>query len=110
MPRRRPPPDGRCPASDATTASSPQILSPVTGAAYQIRAARLDDADPLSLVATADGSVRTLYWFVDAGYVGAASPSELLAWRPARAGEFSVSVVDDRGASDSRTVRVELVP
>jgi penicillin-binding protein 1C len=89
-------------------AAKPLITSPLTGAAYEVRAPRIGQ-DSLSLVATADGGVRTLYWFVDSGFVGASAPSVPLAWIPSHAGEFALSVVDDHGASDTRTLRVGLM-
>jgi penicillin-binding protein 1C len=108
MPRRRAPPAGNC-AVAGVAAAKPLITSPLTGAAYEVRAPRIGQ-DSLSLAATADGAVRTLYWFVDSGFVGSSAPSVPLAWIPTRAGEFALSVVDDLGASDTRTLRVGFIP
>jgi len=107
MPRRQVPVAGACTSSDAAS-TKPAITSPLAGATYEVRASRLG-ADPMSLVATADGDVRTLYWFVDSDFVGMSAPSAALAWVPSRAGDFTLSVVDDHGASDTRTLRVGLV-
>ena len=109
MPRRRPPESGDCGTPEFSVAARPSIASPLSGAVYQIRAQRLG-ADALNLVASGDGAIRRLYWFVDSSFVGQSEPSAPLAWIPPRAGEFEISVVDDQGASDSRTVRVGLIP
>jgi penicillin-binding protein 1C len=108
MPRRPPAAAGECAVESSPPAMRPQIQSPVAGAAYQLRARRVGQ-DSLSLLATADGAVQTLYWFVDSGFVGAAPPSVAVAWTLQGPGEYTLSVVDDRGASDSRSVRVGLV-
>jgi penicillin-binding protein 1C len=81
----------------------------MSGAAYDLRTRRLG-ADPLAFTATADGAVRTLYWFVDSAYVGASAPSRSLYWTPSRPGRYDLSVVDDHGASDTRKLEIELVP
>jgi len=109
MPRRRPPPPGECADGGALLAARPQIRSPVTGAVYELRVSH-PTASPIGLAATADGDVQMLYWFADANFLGAAPPNTTLPWTPARAGEFALSVVDDHGASDTRTVRVGMVP
>jgi penicillin-binding protein 1C len=105
MPRRRPPED-HCggPLSGAQDVL-PVITSPHTGATYQMRSGA-GKTGALSLNATAGAEVKTLYWFADGGFVGASRPSVPLPWDPDRAGEITVSVVDDRGGSVSRIVRV----
>jgi penicillin-binding protein 1C len=105
MPRRRPP-DDRCAQQFATTEDLPPVItSPLTGATYQLRRAH-GATDVLQLNATADAGVQILYWFADGGFIGASRPSVALPWAPARAGEMAISVVDDRGGSASRVVRV----
>lgn len=109
MPRRRPPAPGDCGLADGPATRPPEITSPLTGVAYQVRAAELG-CQTLPLVASADGDARTLYWFVDAQFVGAGRPSVPLYWTPTRTGEFTVTAIDDHGASAGRPVRVGLVP
>jgi penicillin-binding protein 1C len=109
VPRRRPPEPGDCGPSNTLAAAKPAITSPTSGAAYEVRTRRLG-ADALVLTATADGAVRTLYWFVDSAYVGASAPSRSLYWTPSHPGRFDLSVVDDHGASDARKLEVELLP
>jgi len=109
MPRRRVPED-HC-ASRVVSASvvPPQIVSPMTGATYQIRRAT-DSANALQLNATAGSEIHALYWFADGAFLGESRPSSPFAWTPARTGEFALSVVDDLGASATRMVRVAAVP
>jgi penicillin-binding protein 1C len=109
IPRRRPPEPGDCGSASTLAAAKPAITSPMSGAAYDLRTRRLG-ADPLAFTATADGAVRTLYWFVDSAYVGASAPSRSLYWTPSRPGRYDLSVVDDHGASDTRKLEIELVP
>jgi penicillin-binding protein 1C len=105
MPRRRPPENQCLGQLTATQEGAPVITSPMTGATYQLRASHGED-DLLSLNATAEAGVNTLYWFADGGFIGANRPSMALPWRPAHAGEVTISVVDDRGGAASRAVRV----
>ena len=108
IPRRRPPEPGDCGSASTLAAAKPAITSPMSGAAYELRTRRLG-ADTLAFTATADGAVRTLYWFVDSAYVGASAPSRSLYWTPSRPGRYDLSVVDDHGASDTRKLEIELV-
>jgi penicillin-binding protein 1C len=104
MPRRRPP-DDQCGGQLAGVQDiAPVITSPRTGGTYQMRADNSPEA--LALNATAGAEVRTLYWFADGVFVGASRPSVALPWQPSHVGEFTISVVDDRGGSASRAVRV----
>jgi penicillin-binding protein 1C len=109
MPRRSPPAAGECSSMQAMSTSKPSITSPMAGATYEIHARQVG-AESLTLVANADGAVQTLYWFVDSGFIGTSRPSSPLSWAPSRAGAFHLSVVDDRGVSDSRALQIGLVP
>jgi penicillin-binding protein 1C len=105
MPRRRPPED-RCGGQlSGAQDVAPIITSPRTGGTYQMRAAN-DAPEALSLNATASAEVGMLYWFADGGFVGASRPSVALPWQPSHTGEITISVVDDRGGSASRAIRV----
>lgn len=108
MPRRRPPPPGDCETADLA-GTAPQIVSPLSGVAYSVRAARLGQ-ETLALNANAEGDVAALYWFVDEAFVGSSRPGVALAWTPQRSGGFRLLAIDERGRSDSRRLRVELVP
>jgi penicillin-binding protein 1C len=107
MPRRAPPPAGNCEPAITTAGAGPQILSPLTGVSYRLRPSRFAEEGQLSFLATADGGVRQLYWFVNDAFVGVSRPSRPIAWTPAAAGHYSLSVVDDHGRSDGRELRVD---
>lgn len=105
LPRASPPQDGDCAAE--TDGDPPQITSPLRGAAYTLR--RGDSEQRIVFNATVDGSARTLYWFVDDAYVGAAKAGEPLFWDAGAAGRHIVRATDDRGRGDSRELRIDLV-
>lgn len=108
MPRRSPPPPGHCGGVATAPGSGPRILSPLHGVTYRLRGSAVPGGGELSFVASADGGVRQLYWFVDGAFVGSARPSRPITWTPKRGGAHSLSVVDDQGRSDGRLLRVEL--
>jgi penicillin-binding protein 1C len=106
LPRAKPPDDGDCGLD--IDGDPPRITSPLRGAAYTLR--RKADADRrITFNATADGSARTLYWFVDDAYVGSGDAGQPLAWDAATAGRHRVRVVDDRGRADTRELIVDVV-
>ncbi|MDR3415447.1 MAG: penicillin-binding protein 1C [Nevskia sp.] len=108
MPRRRPPPPGDC-APAAVAGTPPAITSPLSGATYTLRTARLGhEAVQLSAIAEAD--VRSLYWFVGGSFVASAGPAQSLPWVPPGSGRYQLRVVDDHGRADSRELRVEVAP
>jgi penicillin-binding protein 1C len=106
---RRPLPANHCGVADSRTASiGPTIVYPATGATYQLHATQIG-TESLQLSATAGTEIGRLYWFADGAFVGMSRPSSELAWAPTHPGNISVSVVDDRGSSASRDVRVALI-
>lgn len=48
-------------------------------------------------------------WPMGQHFVGRSAPGGSLGWQPARADSYQVHVVDDRGRSDTRAVRLSLV-
>lgn len=106
MPRREPPPPPVCDRGQTPVdASAPQITSPSRGAVYTIRL-----SNPIAIDLRATDATRTLYWFADRGFLGRTGSGESLAWTPARAGRYTVRVLDESGRSDVRDVSVEVVP
>ncbi len=109
MPRRPIPPD-RC-GSDAQSSEhvTPAITYPRSGGTYELHAAELGH-ETLQLSATAGPGVASLYWFADGAYVGSSPPSTALAWAPTHSGDVDLSVVDDRGDTADRNIRVAVIP
>ena len=109
MPRRRVPEDHCASRRASASIVPPQIVSPVTGATYQVGGSTASTST-LQLNATAGSEVHALYWFADGAFLGESRPSAPYAWVPSHTGEFALSVVDDLGASATRMVRVASVP
>lgn len=109
LPRRTPPPlpEDCALAGNGHDGTDPQITSPILGATYTLRPGREAEI-PLNAIADAD--VRELYWFANNSFVGRGTPGTTLAWHPPGAGQYNVSVVDDRGRSASRPLTVTVVP
>lgn len=108
MPRTRPPPAGDCERS-VPGGIPPAISSPLRNATYALRASRIG-AESVPLAASAEGTVRTIHWFVDDAYVGSAQPEAAVPWRPRHSGSYLVRAVDDQGRSDARELRIAVVP
>jgi penicillin-binding protein 1C len=108
MPRRTPPPAGRCNSSalSASAQDGPQIVSPLRTGHYILR---LTSPSPLALRANSTQS-GPIYWFADSAFVGQAPAGTDLHWSPPLAGRYSLNAVDAQGASDSREVWVEFAP
>ena len=108
MPRRQPPAPADC-QRGIPGSHPPSINSPLRNATYTLRASRVG-SESIPLAATTDGGVRTLHWFVDDAYVGTARPDATVTWTPGRSGTFTVRAIDDQGQSDSRELRVAVIP
>lgn len=108
IPRRLPPPaPAVCAAQAVATGLAPQITSPQTGLIYSVRA-RETVRSTVSLSAVSDADARMLYWFIDEKFIVRTVPGQAYEW-PAKAGRFTVRVVDDHGRADVREMQVEVV-
>jgi penicillin-binding protein 1C len=106
IPRRPPPPGADCSGlADDGSGSPPRITSPWRATHYALRLSHPEQAR-LTLAATVDADVARQYWFAGDAYIGSAKAGEALAWTPDRAGQWTLSVVDDHGRHDSRRVDV----
>jgi penicillin-binding protein 1C len=103
VPRRKPP-HIDC-SGMASLGDAPKISSPLASLAYTLRLSRPDETIALQAAASSE----QLYWFDNQIYLGSAKSSSI-AWRPQAGGWHQLSVVDDQGRSDSRQVKVELLP
>lgn len=103
--RRSPPlfnPD--CP-SMAMLGIKPQITSPKTQLDYIMRANI--NLNPIPLMATTDGDVADLYWFINEVFLAKTRRNQAYIWH-AKPGKFVIRVVDDHGQSDARDITVRL--
>ena len=83
---------------------APKIISPMLETEYLISPSEAM-FNNLPLEATVDADVREVYWFVDKQFIGRSDPQETQFWS-LQAGTFQISVVDDKGRSDSRQVKI----
>jgi penicillin-binding protein 1C len=108
IPRRKPPQNPDCANAGAPEGTPPQITSPLRGSSYVMRVTQ-QERQRIALAAVTDADVRTLYWFVDDGFVGSSKPGEAFFWQPASAGSYRLRAVDDHGRSDERPLDVRLI-
>ncbi|MBI9107032.1 MAG: penicillin-binding protein 1C [Spirochaetales bacterium] len=85
--------------------SPPMIISPLTGGTYIIRRTRTRN-NSIPLVAVADADTTTLFWFSDNNFIGKTARDGRLEWFP-KEGEYSLTVLDDIGRSDTVMVIIE---
>lgn len=82
-----------------------EILSPIAKSEYLID--RRDSTD-LSLVASAAGDVKTLYWYVNEEYYGSSKPNESLFFNPS-SGKNQITCIDDLGRKASTSIQVKYI-
>lgn len=103
--RSTPPPfEPDCSVLDFAVGAPPTIISPRSQLIYNLRLGRPNQR--VLLYASVDADVKKIYWFIDNRFVGAVTPEQELFW-PAKAGKYTVRVVDDHGRTDSRELTVE---
>lgn len=108
IPRRKPPPAGQCAGAQAApSVRPPRIISPLAGVRYALRLDELG-VKSLPLQAHADASITSLHWFADGAYLGRSAPGAVLAYVPNRVGAVRLTVSDEGGGSDSRSLEVQL--
>jgi penicillin-binding protein 1C len=83
---------------------APKILSPVSETEYLISPGE-STFNNLPLKVAADGDVKEVFWFIDEQFVGRSTPQETQFWS-LQPGSFTVGVVDDKGRSSSKKVKV----
>ncbi|MBX7208945.1 MAG: penicillin-binding protein 1C [Verrucomicrobiaceae bacterium] len=109
LPRREPPPfettEGVLAAASSNEA--PRIVSPRPALVYTLRATDRN-RQKIPLRADTAAGVRTVYWFAGKQFIGAATPTDPLMWKPST-GSWRIQALDDHGRTASCTVRVEMV-
>ncbi len=108
IPRRKPPPLPDCAGTDVGGGEPPHLTSPLRGAVYTLRQAKLGE-EKIAFAASVDAGVSDVFWFVDDAFVGRASAGESLFWTAEHAGRHRVRVIDDRGRADERELEIAVV-
>ena len=83
---------------------APRILSPMSGTEYLISPSETI-FNNLPLKANVDADVKEIYWFIDEQFIGRSDPQETQFWS-LHPGTFQISVIDDKGRSSSRKVKI----
>jgi penicillin-binding protein 1C len=83
---------------------APKIISPMSQTEYYISPGKTM-FNNLPLKAIVDADVNEIYWFVDEKFIGRSDPQETQYWS-LQPGTFQIGVVDDKGRSYSRTVKI----
>ncbi|MBF0432497.1 MAG: penicillin-binding protein 1C [Fibrobacteria bacterium] len=106
IPRRTPPPFDPREKINLLQLSgmTPEIVSPQKNMEYILRQGDKVFND-LPLRANTDADVKEIYWFLGNRFIGKAEPDEKVYW-PLTPGTFQITVVDDHGRSDTRSLKI----
>ncbi len=104
--KKMPPPYESGCTKKTQTGSEPVIKSPTQGLIYTVEAEKMDET-LFPFIALLDADSYKAYWYVNKAFVGTSRSNEPLFWKP-RLGEFMVTVVDEKGLSSSKKLKVEL--
>lgn len=92
---------------DQYGAVGPKILSPKKDITYNLRT-KGSDSTQIPLMAVGDGNVKSLAWYINNELVGDSLPDSPLLWQ-ARAGDFDLKVIDDKGRTSHTRFEVRWV-
>ncbi len=94
-----------CDIEDLSTGGAkPIIRSPLNRLIYQIA----NGQDEIPFQAILDTDVETTYWFLNQSFIGSATKNTPLFWK-AKPGHYQITVVDDKGLSDSLEFEVRKI-
>lgn len=82
----------------------PKIVSPMSNTEYLMSPGETL-FNNLPLKATVDADVNEVYWFVDEQFIGRSDPQETQFWS-LQPGTFQIGVIDDKGRSSSKSVKI----
>lgn len=83
---------------------APKIISPMAETEYLISPSE-SVFNNLPLEAATDADVNEIYWYVNDQFVGRSTPQATQFWS-LQPGTFQIGVVDDKGRSSSRKVKI----
>lgn len=87
---------------------APKITSPRAAMRYVVylqKSQRSTKESTIPFIATVDGDVKIIYWFVNKQYVGSVNGMKTLWWN-AQPGEFVVRAIDDQGRTSAVNLSV----
>ncbi|XPV70442.1 MAG: penicillin-binding protein 1C [Halarcobacter sp.] len=84
----------------------PIIKSPTEGLIYTLELDKIENTT-IPFTAILDGDSYKAFWYVNKSFVGTSQSNKPFFWKP-RLGEFVVRVVDEKGLSSSRKIKVEI--
>lgn len=102
VPPDYPPEEGRI---TSQSGYPPEITSPLNHTRY-VFDPKKPSRNVIILNAIADASTSELFWFHEESFIGRTKPGEKFEWRP-EPGVYDLTVIDDKGRSDSRVVEIE---
>ena len=83
----------------------PEIISPLTGSAYQFRSSDTSK-NTILLCATADADTTEILWFSGVNFIGRSKPGESIEWKP-QPGTYQLTATDTKGRSHTIPVTIQ---
>ena len=83
----------------------PEIISPLTGSAYQFRTSDTSK-NTILLCATADADTTEILWFSGVNFIGRSKPGESMEWKP-QPGTYQLTATDTKGRSSTISVTIQ---
>ncbi|MGI5173489.1 penicillin-binding protein 1C [Treponema sp. OMZ 840] len=84
----------------------PKIVSPLKNTLYVFRTST-PEKNKIILSAVTDADTSEIFWFAGSSFITRCAPSETYEWQPF-SGTYELTVTDNKGRSDSRTVKIEI--
>lgn len=104
--KKSPPPYQEGCTQKSQIGASPTIQSPSEGLIYTLEPAKIEES-LIPFTAILDADSHKAFWYVDKAFVGVGASAKPLFWKP-KLGTFNVTAVDEKGASASVKIKVEL--
>lgn len=104
--KKSPPPYQNGCTKSKNRSSDPLIQSPTKGLIYTVQANKMTTS-LIPFTAILDADSHQAFWYINRSFVGKSTSNKPLFWKPSL-GEFTLKVVDEKGLSSSRILKVEL--
>ncbi|MCC6138201.1 MAG: penicillin-binding protein 1C, partial [Bdellovibrionaceae bacterium] len=106
--RKEPPPFAETCPQGANIGQAPTITSPTNNIVFLKSQSAKDHLNSISLAAVVDGDSKSMHWYLDNQFLKQIKSSEKFTIVPPE-GEHIITVVDDHGRTDSRTIKVRAI-